>query len=59
MTVFYSKWPVFAKLKKQPCASLTFETEKLYTKFYQNPLTGFAINRVTDRRMDGRTGVIS
>ena len=42
----------FCKTKKQPCASLTFETEKLYTKFYQNPLSRFSEIAL---RMDGLT----
>ena len=58
--VFWPKRPIFARIKKRPCASLTFDPKKLYTKFQQNPFTRFAVIALpTDRRTFARTGVIS
>ena len=43
--------PILAKI--QPCASLTFDPKKLYTKFHQDPFTKFAVITL---RTDGRDG---
>ena len=49
--------------KKRPCANLSFDPKKLYTKFHKNPLISFAVivrtDGRTDGRKDGRTGLIS
>ena len=40
--------------KKRPCASLSFDPKKLYTKFHKNPLSRFAVIVRTQARTDGR-----
>ena len=41
--------------KKQPCANLSFDPKKLYTKFHKNPLISFAVIVRTDTWTDART----
>ena len=40
--------------KKRPCANLSFDPKKLYTKFHKNPLISFAVIVRADARTDGQ-----
>ena len=56
--VFLPQKADFCKnLKKRPCANLSFDPKKLYTKFYKNPLISFAVIVRTHGRTD-RTDLI-
>ena len=41
--------------KKRSCANLSFDPEKLYTKFHKNPLISFAVIVQKDARTHGQT----
>ena len=41
--------------KKRPCANLSFDPKKLYTKYHKNPLPKFTVIVRTHGRTDART----